>query len=96
MKFASISPFIAVIILGIAVFAGHPMLDRSVDMTQWKANQQILLLIENCQDGHMSASSCKEQLPTVLDQCRSFHVLACDDDRLAGLLNPGHNRVGME
>lgn len=83
-------------ILGIAVFAGHPMLDHSVDMSQWKANQQILLLIENCQDGHTSASSCTAQIPVVLDQCRSFHVLACDDSRLEGLANPGHSKVGIE
>ncbi|MDE1861651.1 MAG: hypothetical protein KGI33_01935 [Thaumarchaeota archaeon] len=90
---ASISPFVAVIILGIAVFSSHQSLDRAIDLTQWKANQRILLLIENCQDGQMSPDACQVQIPSVLDHCRTFHVLACDDQRLTGLLNRWHANV---
>ncbi|GEM_PF-2139757 len=95
MKLASISPFIAILILGIAVFASHSTLNQKIDLTQWKSNQQILLLIENCQDGQLDADACQSKIPTVLDQCKSFHVLACDDDRLTGLLNTGHAKVGI-
>ncbi len=96
MKLASITPFIAISILGIAVFSGHSALNRSVDLTQWRNNQQILLLIENCQDGQITMSDCKEQIPNVLDQCRAIHVLACDDERLAGILHSGDIKVGIE
>lgn len=96
MKLASITPFIAISILGIAVFSGQPVLNHKIDLTQWRSNQQILLLIENCQDGQLSASACSEKIPDVLDQCRAVHVLACDDSRLEALAGAGHLRVGIE
>ena len=95
MKVVSISPFFAIVILGIAVFAGHSSFNQKIDLTQWKSNQQILLLIENCEDGQMDMDSCKTKIPTVLDQCRDFHVLACDDSRLLGLLNSGNAQIGI-
>lgn len=67
---------------------------QKMDISQWKSNQQILLLIENCQDGQIGMDQCQSKIPTVLDQCKSFHVLACDDERLAALLNVGHAKVG--
>lgn len=95
MKIASMSPFFAIIILGVAVFAGHSSFNQKIDLSQWKSNQQILLLIENCEDGQMDMGSCKAKIPTVLDQCKSFHVLACDDNRLLDLLNSGNPQIGI-
>ena len=96
MKLASITPFIAISVLGVAVFTGHPVQDQKVDLTSWKSNQQILLFIENCQDGRLSISACREQVPAVLVQCRAAHVLACDVERLAELKSPDHFGVGTE
>ncbi len=89
MKWISTSPFFAILLLGIAVFAAHPSLEQRVDLSEWKNNQKILLLIENCQDGQLSQSECESEVPLVLDQCKSSHVLACDDKRLGYILNLG-------
>ena len=94
LRLARLSPFIAVAVLGFSVFTGHATLNRTVDLSEWRANQQILLLIENCQDGQMSMSSCREQIPPVLDQCKESHVLACDDHRLTELLGADKIRAG--
>lgn len=96
MKLVSITPFIAIFVLGIAVFTASPSLDKRVDLTQWKTNQQILLLIESCQDGQLNTDMCESKIPTILDECKSFHVLACDDQRLVGILNKGHAKIGMD
>ena len=95
MKPVSIAPFIAILILGIAIFTANPSAVHRTDMAQWKSNQEILLLIENCQDGQLGIDKCESKIPSVLEQCKSFHVLACDDQRLANLLNFGHPKVGM-
>lgn len=90
MKASSLTPFIAIAILGLAVFSASPSIDKRVDMRQWRINQQILLLIENCQSGQVSMDSCRTEIPVVLDKCRTFHVLACDDQRLVELIEPSH------
>lgn len=88
MKLISMTPFIAVIVLGFAVFTSHPSSVHGNDLAEWKSNQQILLLIENCQSGILHSETCKSRIPTILDECKSFHVLACDDKRLVNLAYP--------
>ena len=96
MNYASTTPFIAILILGIAVFSANPSPTQRTDLSQWKSNQQILLLIENCQDGQIGMGECVSKIPPILDQCKSFHVLACDDQRLLILLNSEHTKIGID
>ncbi len=93
MKLISTSPFLAILLLGIFVFAAHPSSEQRVDLTHWKSNQKILLLIENCQDGQLSSTICKSEAPRVLDDCKSLHVLACDDKRLEDILSVGTSKL---
>lgn len=93
IKFASTTPFIAVLILGIAIFSANPLPAQRMNLAEWKSNQQILLFIENCQDGQLGLDECKMQIPIMLDQCKTFHVLACDDERLGQILNTDHVRM---
>ena len=87
MKIISITPFFAVAILGIAVFSAHPSLGQKNDFSEWKSNQQILLLIENCQAGQVSIEECKSRAANILEVCKTTHVLVCDDHRLLNLLD---------
>lgn len=74
----------------------NPTPAQKIDITQWRSNQRILMLIENCQDGQISMRECQTDIPTIFDQCKLSHVLACDDDRLVGLLNAAHAKIGID